>query len=58
MKETTFGEFKNIISNEIECFLKYWEKQNEINPSNFPMGMELGDWWEQFEIYSSKRIKL
>jgi len=31
----------------IDSFSIHWEIENEVNPSDFPMEMDEGDWFEQ-----------
>jgi len=40
----------------LSSFAAWWEKQNAIDPTRFPLKMLAGDWDEQIELWGSAAV--
>lgn len=46
----TLREFTAILQRDIADFERKWESDHEAMPDDFPMEMDLPEWWEQFLV--------
>jgi len=50
-------EFVLVTQQELEEFKIWWGKENKKNPTQFPLELNEGDWYEQFITYQQLNNK-
>lgn len=51
-------DFVSDMIDNLKQFKKYWEKNHNVDPDNFPMEMEqdnTGAWFDQFKLFMESR---
>ena len=53
-KDMSLDDFVRLMQIEVEKFKEDWLKNQKRNIKDWPRAMSEGDWWEQFESFTSR----